>query len=616
MVIGGHEGEALAELTGGTPFRIDLQDRDALSDAELARLLASSDCGRVHMGASRNADGITSGILDYHVYAVLAVYSIEVDGGSRERVTLLKMRNPWGCSEWTGAWAGDDDQNWARVRASEQERLGSALHRVDDGTFFIAIEDFRTVFTELTTCLCLEDAESGWVHHSAKSAWHGTSAMGREHVDRCPGFVLEIDDDGDCDVIVLLKTASHRPRGLLKPACGVKAFITERDGGVMNDADAFFPLWHSCRVTCKHGFSPLSIYAVAWERGFEDRFCLSVYTSRASRFRPMDSDVGARPPSLSTLALAPSVFGSARVSAPPTPVTPVAQTVSSTPVTLLARATQQVHPSESSVVAWDAPALVDTRAQQVVPSAAQSSVGLVAAPAPSSRSTNSHAESDGVVATAKISHLTISWEEWWCDAAIGGVTFQVRFRDVTTEQWFRMSSKSVATAQTPFELKPAGGLRPCGTFELLLKAIDDDSSEVVKEMDAPLKVTLIQGEISAPSATGGATWIDVWWTWVGASDAKFKLMFREADAENTGFIWVPVKELPTAHTPHRLKTEMLKPLTRYQLYVKVEAGDEEVRSKTVEVLTSAAGPTAKIEGTNALGNSFKVRSKTLRFKHY
>jgi len=186
----------------------------------------------------------------------------------------------------------------------------------------------------------------------------------------------------------------------------------------------------------------------------------------------------------------------------------------------------------------------------------------------------------------------------------------VRFRDVATEQWFRMSSKSVATARAPFELKPAGGLTPCGTFEVMLKAIEDDSSKVVKSMDAPLKVTLIQGEISGPSATGGAAWIDVWWTWVGASDAENKLMFREAEAENTGFIWVPVKELPTARTPYRLKAKMLKPLTRYQLYVKVEVGDDEVRSKTIDVLTAAAGPTAKIEGTNTQGNTFKVRLKT------
>ena len=55
MVIGGHEGEALAELTGGTPFRFDLHDRDALSDAELARLLLGSDCARKvrHMRVSR-----------------------------------------------------------------------------------------------------------------------------------------------------------------------------------------------------------------------------------------------------------------------------------------------------------------------------------------------------------------------------------------------------------------------------------------------------------------------------------------------------------------------------------------------------------------------------------
>ncbi len=55
-------------------------------------------------------------------------------------VKLLKLRNPWGNSEWTGAWS-DKWTGWTPELKSELQEVDA-----DDGQFFIALEDYLTHF--------------------------------------------------------------------------------------------------------------------------------------------------------------------------------------------------------------------------------------------------------------------------------------------------------------------------------------------------------------------------------------------------------------------------------------------------------------------------------------
>ena len=55
--------------------------------------------------------GKPCGILAGHAYAILDVFEIENPKLERERKThrLMRVRNPWGNTEWNGAWADDSD---------------------------------------------------------------------------------------------------------------------------------------------------------------------------------------------------------------------------------------------------------------------------------------------------------------------------------------------------------------------------------------------------------------------------------------------------------------------------------------------------------------------------
>ena len=55
-------------------------------------------------GEATNDDGIISG----HAYSLISVHEIDF---SKETVRLLKLRNPWGQTEWKGAWS-DGDLRW------------------------------------------------------------------------------------------------------------------------------------------------------------------------------------------------------------------------------------------------------------------------------------------------------------------------------------------------------------------------------------------------------------------------------------------------------------------------------------------------------------------------
>lgn len=55
-------------------------------------------------GENRNAEGVISG----HAYSLISIHEFKHQG---KDVRLLKLRNPWGTGEWTGAWS-DNSNLW------------------------------------------------------------------------------------------------------------------------------------------------------------------------------------------------------------------------------------------------------------------------------------------------------------------------------------------------------------------------------------------------------------------------------------------------------------------------------------------------------------------------
>jgi hypothetical protein len=54
-------------------------------------------------------DGLPSGLILNHAYGISDIVQFDdpYDRAQQSKIKLLRLRNPWGKSEWLGAWSGD-----------------------------------------------------------------------------------------------------------------------------------------------------------------------------------------------------------------------------------------------------------------------------------------------------------------------------------------------------------------------------------------------------------------------------------------------------------------------------------------------------------------------------
>lgn len=125
---GGFVGEGIEDLTGGVTtevFATDILDRDRFWHDELMKVNKEFLFGCGQMGG---VYGQRRGIQERHAYSIME--AIEKDG-----VRLLKLRNPWGNTEWRGPWS-DGSAEWT------PEWMEKLDHRFgDDGIFWISYQD-------------------------------------------------------------------------------------------------------------------------------------------------------------------------------------------------------------------------------------------------------------------------------------------------------------------------------------------------------------------------------------------------------------------------------------------------------------------------------------------
>lgn len=144
-IVGGwptHAGYHLSGLSGEDVWT------DKSADEIWAKAVDWDAKGHIMMaGTSASANGIVGG----HAYTVVSVHTMP--NGDR----VMKIRNPWGHTEWTGAYK-DSDPFWA-----SNPNTASAVGFVNgnDGTFFMKVEDFKTHFQALMA----NPDTSNW-HHS------------------------------------------------------------------------------------------------------------------------------------------------------------------------------------------------------------------------------------------------------------------------------------------------------------------------------------------------------------------------------------------------------------------------------------------------------------------
>nr|XP_028695851.1 calpain-12 isoform X3 [Macaca mulatta] len=142
---GGHMNEAFVDFTGGVGEVLYLRQnsmglfsalRHALAKESLVGATALSDRGEY-----RTEEGLVKG----HAYSVTGTHKVFL---GFTKVRLLRLRNPWGRVEWTGAWS-DSCPRWDALPTECRDAL---LVKKEDGEFWMELRDFLLHFDTVQIC--------------------------------------------------------------------------------------------------------------------------------------------------------------------------------------------------------------------------------------------------------------------------------------------------------------------------------------------------------------------------------------------------------------------------------------------------------------------------------
>lgn len=167
---GGSTNEGIEDLTGGvseTIYTNDIMDIDHFWKNDLLRANEDLLFSTFVEAPPGTEVGDVKGIVTDHAYTVLKAVEFR---GKR----FLKVRNPWGNSEWTGRWSDGSKEwtkEWLEVLEPLEHRFG------DDGVFIMEYEDFLTICTAVERTQLFDPSwiqSSHWLNVKGRpmpSAW-------------------------------------------------------------------------------------------------------------------------------------------------------------------------------------------------------------------------------------------------------------------------------------------------------------------------------------------------------------------------------------------------------------------------------------------------------------
>ncbi|KAJ1148448.1 hypothetical protein NDU88_001283 [Pleurodeles waltl] len=163
---GGSTTEGFEDFTGGVAEMYDLKKAPKDLYRIIRRALARGSllgCS-IDITSAFDMEAVTfKKLVKGHAYSVTALKEVNYRGCAEQ---LIRIRNPWGQVEWTGAWS-DNSPEWNEVDPEEKEEF---YVKMEDGEFWMSFQEFLRQFSRLEICNLSPDA----LNTDDVSKWHTT----------------------------------------------------------------------------------------------------------------------------------------------------------------------------------------------------------------------------------------------------------------------------------------------------------------------------------------------------------------------------------------------------------------------------------------------------------
>ncbi|KAG7275655.1 hypothetical protein CRUP_009621 [Coryphaenoides rupestris] len=301
---GGSTTEGFEDFTGGVSEMYELRS----APKDLYRIIGKAlergsllGCS-IDISSAFDMEAVTfKKLVKGHAYSLTA---LKVDyRGRTER--LIRVRNPWGQVEWTGAWS-DNSAEWDEIDPSEREDLNCQM---EDGEFWMSFNEFLRQFSRLEICNLTPDALgddslSHWNTIKFHGGWRrGSSAGGcRNNPNDDPE-----DDEVACSFLVaLMQKDRRRHRGQGQDMHTIGFAVYEFRGCQNVHLKKQFFLTHS---SCARSETFINLREVSnrlrlppgeylivpstFEANQEADFVLRVFTEKQSETQELDDEISA-----------------------------------------------------------------------------------------------------------------------------------------------------------------------------------------------------------------------------------------------------------------------------------------------------------------------------------
>ncbi|XP_017314425.1 calpain-2 catalytic subunit [Ictalurus punctatus] len=203
-LIGGFSSEAHEDFTGGIAECYTLRKAPVNLFNIIKKALSRGSLLSTSISASaEEKEAVTKECLvKTHAYSITDAKQVQV---CKSPVELVRLRNPWGHMEWSGAWS-DRSKEWDQVSPEDKAKL---VYSADDGEFWMTYADYIQRYSKLEICNLTPDTPCDdnlgcWNSSQFEGAWKvGTTAGGCCNFPAkfCtnPQFRVKLDTDSQCD---------------------------------------------------------------------------------------------------------------------------------------------------------------------------------------------------------------------------------------------------------------------------------------------------------------------------------------------------------------------------------------------------------------------------------